>query len=425
MNSVGPVVSVIVPSHNRCASLRLLLEALGTQTYPRSLMEVVVVADGCHDRTAHMLGEYQAPFCLRSEELPGLGPGVARNRGAAEAAGALLLFIDDDARPSPGLIEAHVRVHLEEGCHVAIGYLCWPAGDHGNLFRIGLRSWWESQFRAMRQPGHRFTYRDLLSGNFSISAALFRGLGGFDGSLPRREDYEFGLRLVQADLTFAFVPAAVGYHYDETDARGSLQRIYYEGRGDVLIGRRHPELRPNLPVFHFRAPRGLFQHSVHALAFDAPRIGEALALALARALRLAEGLRLRGVWRRLFIGLRHYWYLRGVAQELRSRKALSSFLQGGPARADQPGGEMEMEIDLAGGLLAAERRLERDRPAGIRLCYGQQVVGRVPAQTGAERLRGAHLRPLLATTLADQLLRALIVEQVTYPQHDERPASPA
>lgn len=109
---------------------------------------------------------------------------------------------------------------------------------------------------------------------------------------PRREDYEFGLRLVQADLTFAFVPDAVGYHYDETDARGSLQRIYYEGRGDVLIGRRHPELRPNLPLFHFRAPRGLFQHSVHALAFDAPRIGEALALALARALRLAEGLRL-------------------------------------------------------------------------------------------------------------------------------------
>jgi hypothetical protein len=70
----------------------------------------------------------------------------------------------------------------------------------------------------------------------------------------------------------------------------------------------------------------------------------------------------------------------------------------------------EAEIDLCKGLEAAERLLDAKRPAGVQIRYGQQWVGRIPSQSGAERLRGAHLRPILANQLARPLFKALALE---------------
>ena len=43
---------------------------------------------------------------------------------------------------------------------------------------------------------------------------------------------------------------------------------------------------------------------------------------------------MRETWRWLRPKLRGYWYLRGVIDELKSRSAISSFMQGEPVRAD-------------------------------------------------------------------------------------------
>jgi len=51
-------------------------------------------------------------------------------------------------------------------------------------------------------------------------------------------------------------------------------------------------------------------------------------------LDLLESLGMRGTWRWLRAKLRGYWYLRGVIDELKSRAAISSFMQGDPVRAD-------------------------------------------------------------------------------------------
>src|SRR5262249_46437775 len=104
----------------------------------------------------------------------------------------------------------------------------------------------------------------------------------------------------------------------------------------------------------------------------------------------------------------YYWYLRGVTEELGSRKAFSEFLQAGPHCSDQAG--LEIEIDLAAGLEEAECRLDQERPDGARLWYGQHIVGRIPPSAGAERLPGAPLPPILATELAWPFLIALALE---------------
>jgi GT2 family glycosyltransferase len=405
-----PTISVIIPTHNRSASLRRALDALRVQTYPVQRMEVVVVADGCTDWTTEMLQRYEGPFALHIIEQPGQGQSTARNQGAACAAARLLLFLDDDVEPTPPLIEAHVRAHQRRSDQVVIGPYP-PVLQSASFFHIEVRGWWEAMFHAMRQPGHRFAYWDLLSGNLSLEAELFARVGGFAPDLRVHEDYELGVRLIKAGASLTFAADALGYHHETSDLNRSLQRKYQEGQADVMIGRRYPELRPSMPLAHSWESRSSLSRKLRALAFAWPEGGDRLTASLRPPLDLLEWMRLRSHWRRLLHALLDYWYWRGVAEELGTRRELASFLQYGLVRADES--VQEIELDLRESLEAAEQRLDEERPASARIRYGQWPVGRIPSQAGAERLRGAHLRPILATDLAWPLLSALVLESVT------------
>jgi len=409
MNRENPTVSVIIPSHNRSGSLRRALDALHLQTYPIDLMEVIVVADSCIDDTLAMLQDYKAPFKLHAIEVTCRSASIARNTGAASATGQLLLFLDDDIEPLPPLVESHVSTHRERPGSAVMGPYPPKLQGATRFFDVEVRSWWEDKFYQMSQPAHRFTYQDLLSGNLSLDAELFARLDGFDSAFGNcgGEDYEFGIRLLKADVPFAIAAEAVGYHYEHetNNLDRSFRRCRQEGRSDILIGQRHPELRPTLHVKDYEIPYSLADKILVTVAFFWPAAVDWLALGMRKSLDLLESLRMRGTWRWLRAKLRGYWYLRGVIDELKTRSAISSFMQGGPARADLAG--HEIEIDLQQGWEAAERLIDAERPAGVYLYYGKLTVGYIFPQAGAEPLRGAHLRSILARQFAEPLARAI------------------
>ena len=277
------------------------------------------------------------------------------------------------------------------------------------FFDVEVCSWWEDKFYQMSREDHRFTYQDLLSGNLSLDAELFARLDDFDSAFANcdGEDYEFGLRLLKADVSLVLADDAVGYHYEHetNNLDRSFRRSRQEGRSDVLIGRRHPELRPMLHIKDYETPYFLVDKILVTIAFLWPTVVDGLAVSARKSLDLLESLGMRGTWRWLRAKLRGYWYLRGVIDELKSRSAISSFMQGGPARADLGG--HEINIDLQQGWEAAESLLDAERPAGVYLYYGQLTVGHIFPQAGVEPLRGAHLRSILALLLAEPLARAI------------------
>ena len=50
-----PLVSIIIPTHNRRDSVLRALTAVAQQTYPQDQIEAIVVADGCVDDTVPFL----------------------------------------------------------------------------------------------------------------------------------------------------------------------------------------------------------------------------------------------------------------------------------------------------------------------------------------------------------------------------------
>lgn len=406
-------VSIVIPTHNRRASVERTLTALSTQSYPLTSIQVIVVADGCSDGTA-ALAEGRWPMDVRIIEQASQGAAAARNRGAAAATGRLLIFLDDDIEPSPGLVAAHAGAHAEDTATVAIGYLPPHLQGRRDLFATMLGAWWEAMFERMAAPGHRFAYTDLLSGNFSLSRSLFTRVGGFDETLRCHEDYELGLRLITAGARLRFVPEAAGWHHEHTMLVRALQRKRDEGRADVTLARRYPRLISVLPLAAFPRHLTLRGRILRRLALASPASGDLMAAGCRSMLTVLERARLRARWRRLLDDLLSYWYWRGVGEAL-SGDSLET-IRRSKAPADS------CDLDLRIGLEAAMQALDEIHPDAVRLRWGELTVGIIEPHPGAERLQGRHLPGLLrgrfAEPFAAALARAHALENAGVSKHE-------
>lgn len=396
-------VSIVIPTHDRHASVTRTLAALSAQSYPLDALEVVVVADGCTDGTAGVASE-RWPLAVRVIEQAAQGPAAARNRGAAAATGDILIFLDDDIEVSPMFVDAHVRRHTEPDV-VVIGYLPPELQERRDFFAVMLRSWWEAMFERMRDPGHRFAYSDLLSGNVSMPHTLFTRVGGFNEALLCHEDYELGFRLITAGAQLRFAEDAAGWHHEHTDLLRALSRKRNEGRADIALARLHPALIPVLPLsrdHRYLSRRG---RAFRRLALTNPGAGDRFEATWRSILPLLEALRRRTRWRYLVDDLLLYSYWRGVGETV--DRATLATLVSGPARTPT-----SCDLDLRPGLAVAARQLDACRPESVRLMWGPLIVTTVPSQPGAERLRGRHLRSLLQRRFPGRFANTLALAQL-------------
>ncbi len=208
-------VSIVIPTFNRPARLRLVLDALARQSADPGSFEVVIVDDGSDVPIAETLSTASFPFELRWVRQDNAGPARARNRGIEEARAPLVLFLDDDVEPLPALVEQHLKSHAAEAsAAVIMGPLSslphysqpWVAWEQAKV---------EQQYQAMISGKMIPTFRQFWTGNASLAREHLIALGGFDTKYLRGEDVELGARLHARGLVFRFNPHAAGLHHAE------------------------------------------------------------------------------------------------------------------------------------------------------------------------------------------------------------------
>jgi glycosyltransferase involved in cell wall biosynthesis len=99
------LISIVIPTRNRCALLRKTLEALVGDSYPRK--EIVVIDAASTDGTVEMLRGFGAQVRWISEKDG--GEYFARNKGFALTSGELIHFCGDDNILLPGSLEFAAR----------------------------------------------------------------------------------------------------------------------------------------------------------------------------------------------------------------------------------------------------------------------------------------------------------------------------
>jgi glycosyltransferase involved in cell wall biosynthesis len=171
------MVSVVIPAHNEEQYLEATLSALKQQTHP--CFEILVVANGCVDRTAEVAQKLSDRLVVLEER----GLSRARNVGAAKARGNLLVFLDADTLLEPQALD---RIASEFTADCSSGTVRGRP-DRGRLsYRV---------IYLLKNSFHRFGIHRGSAGVILCWKDHFKLAGGFDEALQLRENSELIKRL--------------------------------------------------------------------------------------------------------------------------------------------------------------------------------------------------------------------------------------
>jgi glycosyltransferase involved in cell wall biosynthesis len=225
-------VSIIIPTFNGASRIGNCLDALLQQVTGRDA-EILVVNDGSTDNTADVVERYSG---IRLITQANAGPAAARNRGALEARGTIILFTDDDCVPMPDWLDAMIEPFEDPE---VVGLRGVYRTHQKRLAARFVQIEYEDRYRLMA---------DLPSIDFvdTYSAAFrrdrFLEMTGYDLSFPVAcaEDIELSYRMSARGWKMKFAPAAIVYHTHPDTLWRYLKKKYKFAFWRVFAVRKNP-----------------------------------------------------------------------------------------------------------------------------------------------------------------------------------------
>lgn len=219
-NSSSTNISIIICTRNRAEQLVCTLNALEECLLPNSVggpVELLVVDNASTDDTARVVHNWVSRhYSVRYLYEPRIGKGSAFNAAVGAALGNILVFTDDDVRPGPEWLRAHVECYANAEVAAVQGRVAlefaesppdWMTSTHRSFLA-------EAEFGdAVVFP----FYAALIGANMSVRRSVVIAVGPFNPLLgPGRagfaDDTEFSERLVALGLKQMYQPQASVSH---------------------------------------------------------------------------------------------------------------------------------------------------------------------------------------------------------------------
>ncbi len=238
-----PVVTIIIPTHNRGAAIRETIESALSQTIGTGL-EIIVVDDGSTDDTWQFLQiEYSNHAQIRMVSQQNAGVASARNRGLREARGDFVGFLDHDDLWLPQKLEQQMAVFKTRD-DVDVVTCDWHS------FETQVPQKVPSSTRTLPTGD---VYRRFLNRNHivSMSVPLIRARAlrnfRFDTRTQPSDDWDLWLRLAQKSR-FEYAPHVLVWYrvharqqsLDSAKMLLSMKRVF---RKQLPFARRKPLTR--------------------------------------------------------------------------------------------------------------------------------------------------------------------------------------
>lgn len=208
-----PLVSVIIPTHDRRQYLEEAIDSVSRQKYTN--WEIIVVDDVSEDGTWPWL-ETQTNDRIRCLRLDhNSGSTITRNAGLRMARGEYCLFLDDDDL----LPEDSLALHIDaiRGHPDVIGTLGSVVSFDADGIRGRIRP-------TLARKVHDNIWRDIqFWWSFLVGASLFRtsiikGVGGFDESIVFwGDDIDFWMRIGHLGPVALFPDPVIRWRYHGQD----------------------------------------------------------------------------------------------------------------------------------------------------------------------------------------------------------------
>ena len=239
-----PKISVVIPTKNRSALLAETIERVESQTVPKDHYEVVVIDNNSTDDTRAVLEQkarIYSNFKFDFQKKPGAA--ATRNTGIRLTNSDLILFVDDDVRAEPALVEAHLDCQGNNPNTSVIGAVNMPWGDTSDPFLKYLRDHRILNPYTPSKGPIDFSYYHTC--NVSTPTQMLLDVGCFNENFKMygMEDIELGYRLERAGCRMAFAPDARAVHYRFPSYHDFIGRAEQAGYSLGQLIQLHPELK--------------------------------------------------------------------------------------------------------------------------------------------------------------------------------------
>ena len=191
----APVVSVIIPTHNRPQLLQRAIKSVVSQTYQG--IELIVIDDASQDKIK-LPSNYNSLLdvqIIRNDKS--LGPSVARNIGIDVAKGEYISFLDDDDEYFPEKIRSAIETlnNEDDYCRFVYGDTLVIEEDrqYSLVDSVGIsrsQNWSDNKFAALVKNNW------IHANSFVVEIDLARRKK-FDPKALARDDWNFALRCLQ------------------------------------------------------------------------------------------------------------------------------------------------------------------------------------------------------------------------------------
>lgn len=214
-NPADPFLTVVIPAFNEGRLLAKTLDSMLNQNYKD--FELIVIDNNSTDDTAAVARSFGAIVITE----PRQGVSHARQRGFAEARGAVIATTDADTIVPPGWLARITHEFKKDEALVAFGGLftlhSGPMTARLAVAYLSLPAWKIESFicRSWSIPG----------ANLSVRSSAFRAVGGFNTSLRLCEDIDLSRRIAKTGRVWLdpkFLVSTSGRRFRNGVVRGAL-----------------------------------------------------------------------------------------------------------------------------------------------------------------------------------------------------------
>jgi GT2 family glycosyltransferase len=241
-------VSVVIPTRARPD----LIVPLARRILAEPELVDLVIATGIGDESVAALEAIRDEDARLNLVVVDPPPSAAQARLAAvqAARGEIVLLLDDDIWPAPGVVAGHARYHRERS-DVAVGGMMPVRLTATRLpGQASIRLYaeeWQDNWRAH----HDNPLDALWMGHFSVSRDTFvkveEAQDAWDDAY--HEDTDLGLRLIEAGVTGVAADDLHAEHLQQRHLPDALRDAERQARGVVRLAARHPTKSGQLPSY--------------------------------------------------------------------------------------------------------------------------------------------------------------------------------
>jgi glycosyltransferase involved in cell wall biosynthesis len=242
-----PLISIIIPTYQRCSKLKIALESVLSQTYEN--YEILIMDDGSKDGTKEMVHSFKDDRIIYNWQNNTGSPAKARNRGIKAARGEWVAFLDSDDWWTFDKLKNCMH-HNNNQVDFIYHDVKIVSKNQDILKRKMIKT------RQLKNP---VLIDLLLSGNMICNSSVIvrRNLLISVGSIDERkelvavEDYHTWLKIAKLTDKFFYIPQSLGFYLEHNQNLSKKDmsipsRIAIQDFKEILTKKQNLKLEANI-----------------------------------------------------------------------------------------------------------------------------------------------------------------------------------